>query len=67
MIMTPGGVGFLYGGLTRRKNSLTVILQCFLVYAIVSIQWVVYGYSIMFGPDATGSGFIGNLDWVGTE
>jgi Amt family ammonium transporter len=65
MIMTPGGVGFLYGGLTRRKNSLTVILQCFLVYAIVSIQWVVYGYSIMFGPDATGSGFIGNLDWVG--
>jgi len=64
MIMTPGGVGFLYGGLTRRKNSLTVILQSFLVYAIVSIQWVVYGYSIMFGPDA-GYGFIGNLDWVG--
>src|SRR5919198_1260875 len=65
MIMTPGGVGLLYGGLTRRKNALTVILQNFLVYAIVSIQWVVYGYSIMFGPDATGNGFIGNLDWVG--
>jgi len=65
MIMTPGGVGFLYGGLTRRKNALTVILQNFLVYAIVSIQWVLYGYSIMFGPDATGHGFIGNLDWVG--
>src|SRR5919198_1401167 len=59
MIMTPGGVGFLYGGLTRRKNALTVILQNFLVYAIVSIQWVIYGYSIMFGPDATGHGFIG--------
>ncbi|HEX9319011.1 MAG TPA: hypothetical protein VF884_08760, partial [Nitrososphaeraceae archaeon] len=65
MIMTPGGVGFLYGGLTRRKNALTVILQNFLVYAIVSIQWVIWGYSIMFGPDATGNGFIGNLDWVG--
>jgi Amt family ammonium transporter len=64
MIMTPGGVGFLYGGLTRRKNALTVILQCFLVYAIVSIQWFVYGFSIMFGPDA-GAGFIGTLEWVG--
>src|ERR687887_530289 len=59
MIMTPGGVGFLYGGLTRRKNALTVILQNFLVYAIVSIQWVIYGYSIMFGPDATGHDCIG--------
>jgi ammonium transporter, Amt family len=65
MIMTPGGVGFLYGGLTRRKNALTVILQNFLVYAIVSIQWVIFGYSIMFGPDATGVGFIGNFDWIG--
>lgn len=45
MIMTPGGVGFLYGGLTRRKNAATVILQAFLVYAIVSIQWVIWGYS----------------------
>ena len=64
MIMTPGGVGFLYGGLTRRKNALTVILQNFLVYAIVSIQWVVYGYSIMFGPSDP-SGFIGNFAFVG--
>ena len=66
MIMTPGGVGFLYGGMTRRKNALTVILQNFLVYAIVSVQWVVYGYSIMFGPDSGfGPGFIGNFAWVG--
>ncbi|MFZ0842593.1 MAG: ammonium transporter, partial [Nitrosotalea sp.] len=65
MIMTPGGVGFLYGGLTRRKHSLTVILQAFMVYAIVSVQWVVFGYSIMFGPSADPVGFIGNLDWVG--
>ncbi|MEO9365969.1 MULTISPECIES: ammonium transporter [Candidatus Nitrosocaldus] len=65
MIMTPGGVGFLYGGLTRRKNAATVILQAFLVYAIVSIQWVIWGYSLTFGPDATGHGFIGSFDWVG--
>lgn len=65
MIMTPGGVGFLYGGLTRRKHSLTVMLQAFMVYAIVSVQWVIFGYSIMFGPSADSVGFIGNLDWVG--
>ena len=66
MIMTPGGVGFLYGGMTRRKNALTVILQNFLVYSIVSVQWVVYGYSLMFGPDSGfGPGFIGNFAWVG--
>src|SRR2546426_557838 len=65
MIMTPGGVGFLYGGLTRRKHALTVILQNFMVYAIVSIQWVLWGYSIMFGPSADSFGFIGNFDWFG--
>jgi len=63
MIMTPGGVGFLYGGLTRRKNALTVILQNFLVYSIVSIQWVLYGYSLTFGPDS-GSHFIGTFDYA---
>jgi Amt family ammonium transporter len=65
MIMTPGGVGFLYGGLTRRKHALTVILQNFMVYAIVSIQWVVFGYSIMFGPSGDPYGFIGDFEWVG--
>ncbi|MEM4231584.1 MAG: hypothetical protein QXM77_03515, partial [Candidatus Nitrosocaldus sp.] len=50
---------------TRRKNALTVILQAFLVYAIVSIQWVIWGYSLTFGPDATGHGFIGSFDWLG--
>ncbi len=65
MIMTPGGLGFLYGGLTRRKHALTVILQNFLTYAIVSIQWVVWGYGMLFGPSADPYGFVGNLDWVG--
>ncbi|HKU33677.1 MAG TPA: hypothetical protein VJR22_07520, partial [Candidatus Nitrosotalea sp.] len=65
MIMTPGGVGFLYGGTTRRKQALTVILQNFMVYSIVSVQWVVWGYAIMFGPSADSYGFIGNLDWFG--
>jgi len=65
MIMTPGGVGFLYGGLTRRKHAMTVILQNFMVYAIVSIQWVFWGYSLTFGPDAGGFGFIGTMEWAG--
>ncbi len=65
MIMTPAGVGFLYGGLTRRKHSLTVMLQAFMTYAIVSVQWVIFGYSLMFGPSADSFGFIGNLDWTG--
>jgi len=71
MIMTPGGLGFLYGGMTRRKNALTAILQQFLVYAIVSIQWVFWGWSIMFGPDGGanavtgGPGFIGDFEFAG--
>lgn len=65
MIMTPAGVGFLYGGLTRRKHSLTVMLQAFMTYAIVSVQWVIFGYSLMFGPSADSFGFIGNFEWTG--
>jgi ammonium transporter, Amt family len=65
MIMTPGGLGFLYGGLTRRKHSLMVILQNFQVYSIVSVQWVIWGYSLLFGPSADAYGFVGNLNWVG--
>ncbi|MGI0069345.1 MAG: ammonium transporter, partial [Nitrosopumilaceae archaeon] len=65
MIMTPGGLGFLYGGLTRRKHALTVILQEFITYAIVSVQWVLWGYGMLFGPSADPYGFVGNLNWVG--
>ncbi len=61
MLMTPG-LAFFYGGLVRRKNVLSVLMQCVTVLCIVSIQWVVIGYSLAFGPDV--GGVIGNLDWA---
>jgi len=60
MLMTPG-LAFFYGGLVRRKNMLSVLMQCFIILCIVSIQWSLFGYSLAFGPDV--KGIIGNLDW----
>ena len=62
MLMTPG-VGFFYGGLVRKKNFISMITLSFVAFALVSIQWVVMGYSLAFGPDV--GGFIGNLDFLG--
>ncbi|MDE3076056.1 MAG: ammonium transporter [Chloroflexota bacterium] len=62
MLMTPG-LGFFYGGLVRKKNVLSTIFYSFLVLALISVQWVLYGYSLAFGPDH--GGFIGGLDWLG--
>ncbi len=64
MLMTPG-LAFFYGGLVRRKNVLSVLMQCFMILCLVSIQWVLVGYSLAFGPDAGGHGLIGTLDWFG--
>ena len=66
MLMTPA-VGFFYGGLVRRKNFISMITLCFVAFALVSIQWVVVGYSLAFGNDPTNSlnGFIGNLQYLG--
>lgn len=62
MLMTPA-VGFFYGGLVRRKNLISMITLSFVAFALVSIQWVVIGYSLAFGSDI--SGFIGNLEYLG--
>ncbi len=62
MLMTPG-VGFFYGGLVRRKNFISMIMLSFVAFALVSIQWVLIGYSLAFGPDV--GGFIGDLSYVG--
>jgi Amt family ammonium transporter len=62
MLMTPG-VGFFYGGLVRRKNFISMVALSFIVFALVSIQWVLFGYSLSFGGDIWG--FIGNLDFAG--
>src|SRR5512137_498095 len=62
MIMTPG-VGFFYGGLVRRKNLISMLALAFIAFALVSIQWVMIGYSLAFGTDI--GGFIGNLEYMG--
>jgi ammonium transporter, Amt family len=58
LFMTPG-LAFFYGGLVRRKNVLSVLMQCFFCMCIVTVLWVVVGFSLAFGSDVAG-GFIGN-------
>ena len=62
MLMTPA-VGFFYGGLVRQKNVLSVIMQSLFILALISVQWVLWGYSLAFGPDK--GGIIGGLEWAG--
>jgi Amt family ammonium transporter len=59
MLMTPG-LALFYGGLVRRKNMLSILMQCFIILAALSVQWVLFGYSLSFSP---GNGFIGSLKW----
>ncbi|MCX8038052.1 MAG: ammonium transporter [Candidatus Sumerlaeia bacterium] len=62
MLMTPG-LALFYGGMVRRKNVLATIMHSFTAVAIISVQWVLWGYSLAFGPDI--GGVIGSLAWVG--
>ena len=62
--MTIPGLAFFYGGLVRRKNVLSILMQCFIITCVISLQWVLFGYSLAFGPD-TGWGIIGSLKWAG--
>src|SRR6058998_4238947 len=62
MLMTPA-LGFFYGGLVRRKNVLATIMHSFFILCLISVQWVLWGYSLAFGPDK--GGIIGGLDWIG--
>jgi len=61
MLMTPG-LAFFYGGMVRRKNILGVLMQCFIILCVLSIQWVLFGYSLSFHP---GTGFWGGFGWFG--
>lgn len=63
LLMTIPGLAFFYGGLVRRKNVLSILMQCFIITAVISLQWVLFGYSLAFGPDF--HGLIGNLNWTG--
>ena len=58
MIMTPA-LGFFYGGLVRRKNLVSTIVQCFIIFAVVSLVWALWGYSIAFSPSV--NGVVGDL------
>ena len=62
LLMTPG-LALFYGGMVRSKNVLGTIMHSFIIIAIVSVQWVLWGYSLAFGPDV--GGIIGNLSWFG--
>src|SRR5919197_492487 len=71
MLMTPA-LGFFYGGLVRMKNVLSTIMHSFFILALISVQWVLWGYSLAFGPDVQGHignlnihGLIGSLAWLG--
>ncbi len=59
--MLPG-LAFFYGGLVRKKNILSILMQCFMAAGLITIQWVIIGYSLSFGPDV--GGFIGSLKWL---
>jgi len=62
MLMTPG-LAFFYGGLVRKKNVLSILMQCMMILCLISLQWALFGYSLSFGPDW--KGLIGGLDWIG--
>ena len=62
MVMLPG-LALFYGGLVRRKNVLSTIMHSFFGLALVSVVWVIVGFSIAFAPDATGTGLFGGLDF----
>ena len=64
MLMTPA-LGFFYGGLVRRKNVLSTVMHSFFILCLISVQWVLWGYSLAFGPDWKGLGIIGDLSWIG--
>jgi Amt family ammonium transporter len=61
MLMTPA-LGFFYGGLVQRKNVLATIMHSFFILALISVQWMLWGYTLAFGP--SNGGIIGGLDWI---
>jgi ammonium transporter, Amt family len=62
LMMTPA-LAFFYGGMVRRKNVLSTLMHSFIIVALISVQWVLWGYTLAFGPDKWG--IIGGLEWFG--
>jgi Amt family ammonium transporter len=63
LMMTAPGLALFYGGMVRQKNALGTLMQSFIIMALISVQWVLWGYSLAFGPDK--GGIIGGLEWIG--
>jgi Amt family ammonium transporter len=63
LMMTVPGLAFFYGGLVRGKNALSTIMHSFVMMAMISVTWVLFGYSIAFGPDV--GGLFGSLAYFG--
>jgi Amt family ammonium transporter len=63
LMMTAPGLALFYGGMVRQKNALATLMQSFIIMALISVQWVLWGYSLAFGPDK--GGIVGGLEWVG--
>lgn len=66
MLMTMPGLALFYGGLVRRKNILNILMQCFILMAVLTLQWVMFGYSLSFGSNSIEAlkPFIGGFDWA---
>jgi Amt family ammonium transporter len=62
LLMTAPGLALFYAGMVRRKNVLATLMQSFIMVAIVSVQWVLFGYSLAFSPSNV---LIGGLSWIG--
>jgi len=65
MLMTIPGLALFYGGLVRQKNVLNILMQCFMLTAVITLEWVFFGYSLSFSS-STGAlaPFIGGFDWA---
>jgi Amt family ammonium transporter len=63
LAMVVPGLALFYGGLVRSKNVLSTIMQSLVILCLVSVIWVLFGYSLVFGPDK--GGVIGGLEWMG--
>ncbi|HOV15142.1 MAG TPA: ammonium transporter, partial [Spirochaetota bacterium] len=64
MFMTAPALSLFYGGLVKRKNVLNILMQCFITLAVVSLLWIICGYTLSFSPKGLIPGFIGNFDFA---
>lgn len=62
LLMTPG-LALFYAGMVRTKNTLATLMQSFIIIGLISLEWILWGYSMSFGPDHLG--IIGGLEWFG--